>query len=159
MDFITSEIIIYFNAVLLFLFLVSFIFNLALWKKVKNFTVGKDGKSLENSFVEINQILNDYQKFKAEKESYLNTVETRLQKNIKGHASLNFNAFGGAESGGKSFAIAFVNEKGDGVIISSLNAREKVSIFTKEVKNWKSEIKLSDEEQEALTKSQKYCNL
>ncbi len=130
-----------------------------LWKKVKNFTVGKNGKSLEKSFIEINKNLDDYRNFKLEIKSYLEKVESRLQKSIQGHGSLNFSAFGGSESGGKSFAVALVNEKGDGIIISSLSAREKTSIFTKEIKDWKSDIKLSEEEQDALTKSQKYCNL
>jgi hypothetical protein len=97
--------------------------------------------------------------FKRELELYLQTVEKRLSKSIQGVENINFNAFKGSETGGKSFATAFLNEKGDGVIISSLYARERISIFSKQVKGFKPEVDLSEEEKTALTKAKESCSL
>jgi hypothetical protein len=49
--------------------------------------------------------------------------------------------------------MSFLNDEGDGVIISSLYARDRMSIFAKPIKGGKSEFELSTEEQEVLQKS------
>jgi len=46
-----------------------------------------------------------------------------------------------------------VNENGDGVVLSSLYSRERMSIFAKPVKNGKSEYELTTEEKEVLEKA------
>ena len=47
-----------------------------------------------------------------------------------------------------------LNEEGDGVVLSSLYSRERMSIFAKPIKNNKSEYELSAEEKEVLKKAQ-----
>ena len=49
-----------------------------------------------------------------------------------------------------SFAIAITDENQDGIVLSSLYARERMSMFAKTVKNGKPEQELSDEEARAL---------
>ena len=67
---------------------------------------------------------------------------------------MRFNPFKGTGGGGnQSFAIALTDEKGDGVILSSLHARDRISIFAKAVQSGKSELGLTDEETTALTKA------
>lgn len=46
-----------------------------------------------------------------------------------------------------------LNEDGDGVVISSLYSRERMSIFAKPIKNGKSEYELTDEEKKSLAKA------
>ena len=46
-----------------------------------------------------------------------------------------------------------LDEEGDGLVISSLYSRERMSIFAKPIKNNKSEYELSMEEKEALSKA------
>ena len=159
MDFITSEILFYICITLSVLFVIMLIWNIRLEVRISRLMRGKNGKSLESSFISMNKDISDVQNFKEDMEKYLTTVEKRLKRSVQGISSLNFNAFSGAESGAKSFATAFVNENGDGIIISSLNARDRLSIFTKEIQSWKSNLELSEEEQSALTKAKKSCSL
>ena len=46
-----------------------------------------------------------------------------------------------------------LNEEGDGVVLSSLYSRERMSIFAKPIKNGKSEYELTEEEKKLLEKA------
>lgn len=84
-------------------------------------------------------------------EKYLETVERRLRKSVQSVHTVRFNPFKGTGAGGnQSFATAFLNEHGDGVVISSLYSRDHVSVFSKPVKKHASEYEFSNEEKEAL---------
>ena len=80
---------------------------------------------------------------------YLKTINQKLQKSIRGVETVRFNPFKDSGSN-QSFATAFLNEEGDGVVISSLYSRERVSIFAKPVKHLVSSYELSEEERGAL---------
>lgn len=80
---------------------------------------------------------------------YLESVEARLKKGCRGVGVVRFNPFEDAGSN-QSFCIAFLNEEGDGVVISSLYSREKANIYAKPVKNSNSEYTLSEEEKQAI---------
>ena len=55
--------------------------------------------------------------------------------------------------GNQSFAIALLDDSGDGVTISSLFGREGTRVYAKAIKNKESEYKLSDEEKETIRKA------
>ncbi len=76
---------------------------------------------------------------------YSNDLNRRVIRSLKGAETLRFNAWGDA-SGNQSFAIALVDEEGNGIIISSLYARERMNVFAKPIKNWQSENELTEEE-------------
>lgn len=156
---IGSEAILYICVGLAIAFLIMLIWNIRLELRIRRFTRGKDGKSLEEAFTVIKKELNDFETFQKEMEKYLRRVERRLSTSMRGFSNVTFNAFKGMESGGKSFATAFLNEKGDGIILSSLHSRDRVSIFTKEIKNYRADIELSEEEAEALTKAKESCKV
>jgi hypothetical protein len=116
--------------------------------------IGKNAKSLEDSFVVISKDLKDLHQFTKEMEHYLANVEKRLQRSIQGIETIRFNPFKGTGSGGnQSFSATFVNEKGDGVVLTSMYSRDRISMFAKPLKDWKSEFELSEEEKEAIEKS------
>ena len=79
-------------------------------------------------------------------------MNRRLRKSIRGVETVRFNPFPDQGSN-QSFAIGMVDETGDGVVLSSLYARERMSIFAKPVKGGKSEYELTEEEKEALWKA------
>ena len=60
--------------------------------------------------------------------------------------------------GNQSFAIALLNDSGDGVTISSLFGREGTRVYAKGIKNKESEYKLSGEEKEAINKAMEIRN-
>jgi hypothetical protein len=76
-----------------------------------------------------------------------------LKKSIRGLATIRFNPFPDQGSN-QSFAIGMLNEEGDGVILSSLYSRERMSVFAKPVKNKKSEYELTVEEKEVLNQAE-----
>lgn len=127
--------------------------------KTKKLMRGKSGASLEDSFNSIQKDLIELQKSKKDIENYLKNVEKRLSTSIRGFENVTFDAFSGMASGGKSFATAFINEKGDGIIISCLNARDHIRIFSKKITSYKSTVELSEEENNALTKARQSCSL
>ena len=83
---------------------------------------------------------------------HLITVDDRLNKSIRSIETVRFNPFLDAGSN-QSFAISFLNDEGDGVVMSSLYARDRMSIFAKPIIGGKSDFELSSEEKEVLEKS------
>lgn len=141
--------ILIYSALALFIILIGLVIHLEI--KVRRLLAGKNGKSLEDSIVAIKKGLDEEVRFKRDMEKYLTQVEKRLSRSTRGVATVRFNAFQGTGTGGnQSFATAYLNEVGEGVIISSLNARERVSIFAKPIKKFTSDFELSPEEAEAL---------
>ena len=82
-------------------------------------------------------------------EKIIKDINKRLKTSVTGVGVVRFNPF--TNSGGnQSFAIALLNEHGNGVIISTLYGRERTSIFAKPVVKFASEYELTKEETEAL---------
>lgn len=122
--------------------------------KLKKFLIGIGTENLTDSISSINSSLKETGIFQEEMRDYLTTVEKRLKKSVQAVHTVRFNPFKGTGSGGnQSFATAFLNESGDGVVISTLYAREHISIFSKPVKKGISEYELSEEEKEAITEA------
>ena len=122
-----------------------------MWLKMRRFIVDVDAHNVSESLNFVAADLEGLKQFRKEMEDYLTTVEKRLRKSVQSVHTVRFNPFKGTGSGGdQSFATAFLNEEGDGVLISSLYSREHVSIFGKPLKKHASEHKLSDEEKEAV---------
>ncbi len=53
----------------------------------------------------------------------------------------------------QSFSVALVNEKGNGVVISTLHAHDRVSTFAKPIENYESTYELTEEELSVLRES------
>lgn len=53
----------------------------------------------------------------------------------------------------QSFAIALLDQKDDGVVISSIHAKEGTRIYAKPIKHGESEYSLSKEEEESIKKA------
>ena len=120
--------------------------------RLKKLLAGKKAKDLEEVFNAFAKDLSDLQKAKGKIEGDISNIEGRLKKSIRGLSTVRFNPF--KDSGGnQSFAIAMLNEEGDGVIVSSLYSRERMSVFAKPVKGNASEYELTSEEKEALSKA------
>ena len=119
---------------------------------MKRIMAGKKAADLEDVLTTLIKDLESLQKSKNKIETDINNIENRLKKSIRGLSTVRFNPF--KDSGGnQSFAIAMLNEEGDGVIVSSLYSRERMSVFAKPVKNHASEYDLTNEERDALSKA------
>lgn len=116
--------------------------------RLKNLLRGEAG-SIEETLKHLHRVLDGHQSWREKTDQALGTMEKRLRRSVQAVRTIRFNPF--ADQGGnQSFATAFLNEEGDGVIISSLYSRDKVGIYAKPVKANDSEHELSDEEAKAL---------
>lgn len=76
-------------------------------------------------------------------------LEEALPKNLRKIGLVRYNPFSDA-GGDQSFALALLNEKNDGLIISSLYGREMNRVYAKPIMNGVSQYQLTDEEKEAI---------
>jgi len=76
-------------------------------------------------------------------------MEKKLRNSIQRMGLVRFNAFEGT-GGEQSFAVALLDEEGDGVVVSSLQGRAESRVYAKPVKKWDSTYSLSVEEREAI---------
>ena len=124
----------------------------SLYFKMRKFLVGIDSKHIGDSLTVVSSGLKDMQEFRSDLEKYLTDVEKRLRRSVQSVHTVRFNPFKGTGGGSnQSFATAFINEDGDGVVISTLYSRDHVSVFAKPVKKHISEYELSGEEKEAIS--------
>ncbi len=76
-------------------------------------------------------------------------LEEKVSHAIRNAQTARYKAFD-TNSSNQSFSVALVNEKGDGVVISSLHAHDRMSTFAKPIQNYKSTYELTDEEKQTL---------
>lgn len=121
-------------------------------KRLKRFFLGKKAKDLEDTINILEAEINKLNNAKEEIEKNITSINSKLKKSIRGLETIRFNPFKDQGSN-QSFAIGMLNEENDGLVISSLYSRERMSIFAKPIKNGKSEYELTTEEKEALQKA------
>lgn len=122
-------------------------------KRLKRFFLGKKAKDLEDTIVTMQDEIVKLVKAKENLQKDITEINTKLKKSIRGLETIRFNPFPD-QGGNQSFAIGLLDEEGNGVVLSSLYSRERMSVFAKPIKNSKSEYELSAEEKEVLRKSE-----
>ena len=122
--------------------------------KIHKMLKGKNVASLEDSIVNSLQNLDKLNTFQREAISYFENIEARLGRSVQAVHTIRFNPFKSEGVGGnQGFSTSFINEKGDGVVISSLYSRDRVSIFSKPLEKFGSSFELTDEEKEVVLNS------
>ncbi len=115
---------------------------------------GKDAKTLEDSITNLLAELKELQSARTDIEKYLTNVEQRLRRSIQGVNTVRFNPFKDNGTGSnQSFATAFLDEEGNGVVVSSLYSRDRVSVYSKPIRKNSSEYELTEEEKGAISKA------
>ena len=132
--------------------LIEFIWIIRTEKRLKRFFVGKKAKDLEDTITILEEDIAKLRKAKENTEKEITEINTKLKKSIRGLEIIRFNPFPDQGSN-QSFAISMLNEENDGLVLSSLYSRERMSVFAKPIKSGKSEYELTTEEKEALEKA------
>jgi hypothetical protein len=127
-------------------------YTLFLHYKILRFTKGGTGASLEEV---IRKCVDGVAKIEERNEfisRYALTLDERLSHALRNVQTVRYKAF---ETNGsnQSFSIAFLNERGNGVIISTLHAHDRISTFAKPVTNYESTYELTEEELSVLKSS------
>ncbi len=134
--------------------LICLVWILSIEIRLKKFFAGTKAKNLEDLIVTLGKKYKEVNETQKEIDKHLLTIDQRLNKSIRNVETLRFNPFVDA-GGNQSFAVAFTNDEGNGVILSSLYARDRVSIFAKPIKKGESAFELTEEEKSVLTKALK----
>lgn len=116
------------------------------------FLRGKDAKSLEDVLVLLRKETMEARRSLQDLNSRMEEVRDRLRDSVQHVGIVRFNPFRNA-GGDQSFCIALLDETRNGVVISSLYARDGVRVYGKPVVKGKSTYQLSKEEEEAIQKA------
>jgi len=135
---------------LFFIALILAFWVFALENRLKKLTRGKGASSLEDTITVLGAETDQLKKHVRALEQKHILMEKKIASSVRGVATVRFNPFKGSGSN-QSFTTAFIDEHGDGVIISTLYSRERVSVFAKPVKQLSSQYELMDEERKALS--------
>jgi len=121
-------------------------------KRIQSLTRGASGVSLEDTIRSLTEHEKRMLAFEGGVKKALEDLDRRVRRSIQSTATIRFNPFKGDATGGnQSFATALVSENGDGVVISSMYAREQTRVFAKPVQQGATTYELMDEEKEAIT--------
>jgi len=136
--------------------LVLLLLVLALWRSVRRLgrrihglTRGDSGDSLEGilgiHLDRVNRVARELDELSARSA----VLEAGGRGMLQRVGLVRYNPF--EETGGnQSFALALLDAKGDGIVVSSLHARAGTRVYAKTVSGGQSEAALSDEESEAV---------
>ncbi len=88
----------------------------------------------------------------AQKNEEIRELHQRVDGAIQHTSVVRYNPF--RDTGGdQSFAAAFLDQRGDGVIISSLHSRTSTRVYAKPIVSGSSQFELTDEEMNALARA------
>lgn len=136
------------------LFLISLALLVRNEVRLRRLLRGKNARSIEDTLHQVAKELHELSSFRNTAEQRLTQTERELERSIQNVGIVRFNPFKGTSGSNQSFATAFLTKEGDGVVVSSIYSRERVSVFAKPVHKGVSEYDLSDEEREAITQAQ-----
>ena len=147
------------NTIILFYIISAVVVIILLWIlmieiRLKRIFAGTKARNLEEMVVLVGKKINELEEKQEKIDKHLVTVDKRLDKSIRNIETVRFNPFVDA-GGNQSFAIAFMNDEKNGVVMSSLYARDRMSIFAKPIVDGKSEFELSEEEKDVLSRATK----
>jgi hypothetical protein len=118
-------------------------------RRLAGLTRGGDGTSLESTLHSTLERVNALSGGVEQLRSRATAIEAAQRLAIQRTGLVRYNPF--EDTGGnQSFAVALLDANGDGVVMSSLHARQNTRVYAKAIAGGRSEAALSDEETEAL---------
>lgn len=122
--------------------------------KIHRFTRGQSGASLEEIMKACVDSVSKIEERNELISKHALTLDERVSHALRNAQTIRYKAFD-ANGSNQSFSIALLNEKGNGVIISSLHSRDRMSTFAKPVQNYESTYELTEEETLTVTDAKK----
>ncbi len=140
--------------------LLSLIFTILIYVRVNKFFRQGSGQSFEGTVANILKNIEALQNFQKELTDYVNILEKRVSRTVAAAHLKRYNPFKGVGEGGQqSHSTALISEQGDGVMLSTLATRDRVSVFAKPIKKFESEMEFTPEEKETLNEARKILSL
>jgi hypothetical protein len=138
-------------------FLLLLSYTIYLHYKIACFTRGAHGSSLEETIHACVNGVTEIQKRNEVISEHALSLDNRVSHSLRNIQTIRYKAFD-ANGSNQSFSIALLNEKGNGVIITSLHARDRMSTFAKPVEKYASTYDLTEEELHVLEESKREHN-
>lgn len=114
-----------------------------------SFMKGKDGKNLEEGFLERFAELDELTETVNKNEADIKNIYKKIKKNYQKIGIVRYDAF--HEMGGNlSFALTMLDEENNGWIMNAMHSREGCYTYIKEIVKGESFIELAEEERESL---------
>lgn len=138
---------------IIFILLLSLAIRLSrLTKAHKSLMSGNSGKNLEELLDTYLAKVKSAETRVEELDFLCHKLEESARKSLQNVSLVRFNAFDNMGSD-LSFAAAFLDLNGDGLVISSINNREESRVYAKPIASEKSKYHLSEEEIQAIKKA------
>ncbi len=144
---LTSESIVIAGLLVLILILLTWIVILEL--RLQKVFKGKKASDLESVIGDIGKALDEIFTKSATEESRLRSLEQKVRGTLGKFHTVRFNPFKD-QGGNQSFATCLMDDEGNGVVISSLYSRDKVSVYAKPLEKYASAYELIEEEEQAI---------
>ncbi len=145
-------------ALLLLFFIWNIFLQISIWglkKKNKELFSGNKAKNLEEVILAQVKSLKTLDKDIQELYEISNQINKLALRSVHKVGIIRYNPFKDV-GGNQSFAIALLNGKDSGIVISSLYTREGTRVYSKDIKDGISErYPLTDEEKEAIKMAQR----
>ena len=153
-NIIKSEAFLIGVAVVNLLLLILYICNLSKLKKInKNYKVFMkklgNGNNIEEMLQKYITKVEDVNEKSEEILNYCTRLDKDISLCIKKMGMVRYSAFKDTGSD-LSFALALLNDNNDGVLLNGIYSREMSNIYAKQVNQGKTNVKISDEEKQAL---------
>ena len=120
-----------------------------LHRRLNRLFTGRAGQSLEELALDFGHKLAELDRARHEIERFLIEADQRLKSAVCHVRTFRYNPFPD-QGGNQSFTTAWLNERGDGVIITGLHARDTMRVYAKPIINRTSQFELTTEEQTCL---------
>jgi hypothetical protein len=131
---------------------ISFFWIRKVERRLTSLFAGKESQNLEELLRTIKDTALDAEQSVKALEAHVRTVEGRLQRSVQKVQMVRFNPFKDSGSD-QSFAVAFLDEKNTGAILSSIYSREGVRVYAKPITKGESQYPLSEEETDVLKRA------
>ena len=129
--------------------------NLRLNRMLRQFrqlSSGIEGQPLDELLQKILDRSETDSKTLARLEADLRALGTEVQTHVQNVGLVRYNAFNDT-GGDQSYALALLDDHGDGAIVNGLFHRTECRVYVKPVQEWKSTYSMSDEEAEAIRRA------
>ncbi len=121
-------------------------------RSYRRFMRGQEGQSLEEVLVGYSKELDGIKRTLISLRAEADNLDRRLRRCIQRVEMVRFNPFKDTVAD-QSFALALLDDTGDGLVLSTLHGRDLTRVYGKPVKGKQSSYPLSPEEQEAIGKA------
>ncbi len=137
---------------LTFSVLALLITTIVLYLRLNKIFLGSNASSLEPLLREALERIQALEVNDGQLEDHALHLDKRLSSAVRNVSTMRFRAFDSGASN-QSFAIALLDEKGNGVVLSSLHHRDRVTTYAKPIQSYKSTFDLTEEEKQIILDS------